>query len=354
MSTPLHPTRPGTQHELTTLLASTIGADVEAAMNSVDWAHTTQAPVAPPANPEEQVTPAVTTPTEGLASPAQPASTTEINWDEFKDPQTGLYAGKYRDPSALVKGMHSLLHMTKEAQARADQLAQENEQLRRPPVVEQTPEPVIRSEKLETILAKAKESGSLDTDDLHQLIEGIAENAELVARGAVQKQTQEVTKEQLEWANVDQYMTEKHKDSLNFVDEMTVFKSQDPVVRSIYDRFLATNDEASKRDATVYLWNEFSRANPHVLGAPVDAAAQVQEQKLQANAQVRKEEVEQARKDAGLLGTQAAGVHEASQQAGVSQADIDVAARLMKQTGMGQLWRSMTIAKDLNHPLFDE
>ena len=78
---------------------------------------------------------------------------------------------------------------------------------------------------------------------------------------------------------------------------------------------------------------------------------------MQAGDQVRKEAVEAARKDAGISGTSASGVHERT-DAVPSQDEINAAADAMRAYGTqpgnpaAARWRELTIGKSLPPEIF--
>jgi hypothetical protein len=250
--------------------------------------------------------------------------------------------------------------MANTALGKADHLEREVIELRQrltQPVapVEPPKAKTIRSSKLETIIAKVNAGESITAEEIPLLIEGTVEQAEIVAKETVEAQRRQDRNEVDSWNRVDTYMTQNHPESMKFVTEMNLFKATNPEVGAIYNRLLSGGSEDDKIAATAFVWREYERANPHVRQVPVDPAKQAEEQQLLAQAVVRKEEVDKARRDAGLLGTQAGGVHETSAvQTGPSREEIDAAGRMMRNTGDGTLWRQLTIGKDLNHPLFND
>lgn len=365
MTQPLNPHRPGTEAELVQHLATTIGQDVVSAMGTTNWEHSQFAPTAPPVNPEGE-TPAAP-PTEGRSdnpqtTPPPAAPNAGPDWEQYRD-QNGLILGKYKDPDAAARGMHSLLQMAKSALHERDVLKSQVDQLSQRPVAPQVaatptppaPEVPARSSKLEMVLKKAKEGEALDTDDLASLVEGLEETQEQRVRQEIHRLRESEMREQQAWEQVDSYMATHHPDSLRFADDMKLHLTADPEVRRVYSRLLSPGDDTAKLDATLYLWQQYSLKHPEVSGSPTDPAALAEERTLQANAQVRREEVEAERKHAGLLGTAASGAHEASAaSAGPSREDIELAGQMMKQTGDGRLWRALTIGNSLDHPIFNQ
>jgi hypothetical protein len=352
----LNPNRPNTEEALTAHLAATIGADVENAMTAADWKYTENTPQAP-VNPESV---APTTSPEGQKASdnpnAQPtASNDAINWEAYRD-SNGLILGKYKNSEAAVQGMHSLLQMTKSVLNERDALQAEIGQLRQQrstPVAEQVSSiPHVDSNlqlpELDAVRKKLEAGEGLDADDALKLVDGMAKYSEIAAQKVLERDRNMRQQETDSWKNVDTYMSQHYPQSLKHADEMEVFVRTNQEVGRVFNRLLAGNDDGAKLDATIYLWKEYSSANPVT---PIDPAQQ--EAQLAAQAQVRKEEVDRARIDAGLFGNSAGGIHESSQNTGVTQADIDAAARQMKQTADGRQWRELTIGRTLTGPFFE-
>lgn len=349
-------------------LADTIGADVERAMDGVGWAHTAMPPPVPP-RPDTTATPG--TPANPVA-PATPQSqltppTTgqPLDWEQFRD-TNGLILGKYKEPVQAVQGMHSLLHMAKDALAQRDTAVLEADRFRQrltspSPVTVPAPTPApsrARSEKLDTVLSRIKDNNNvLDAEDLQEIVDATLEHSTQIAQAAVEYDRNQRSLDAQKWSEVDTYMTQNHPDSMRHVTEMQVFSATKPEVGRVYNRILAAGDEVARLDATLYLWNQYVAANTHLAQVPVDPAKAATEHALGVQAQVRKDEVDAARRDAGLLGNVAGGVHESAPTAIADSEAINRAAQMMKQLGEsgqgGALWRSLTIAKDLNHPIFD-
>lgn len=363
MPQPLHQAERGDETKLLEHLANTMGVEAEKAMMGVNWEHTTDTPTVPTEdNPQATETQTSTTPrgTDTTANPETAATGVEsgaIDFEKYRDPN-GLILGKYKTPEATIAGMHSLLHMAKSALERADKQALELDQLRRQKGNEQPAPEKHKSEKLNLFMEKVKAGQGIEAEDVANLIEGIDEQIEMNTRYVSEKRDHEVSKEQAEWEQVDAYMTAHHPRSMNFVDEMRLFSNTNSEVGRVFNRLLQPGDATAKQDATLYLWQEYSRANPQVLVDPVNPNTAAEETRIQAAAQVRKEEVDKARKDAGLVSGGTGGVHESTTTStGPSREDIEAAANMMRQMGApgegGRLWREMTIAKDLNHPLFN-
>jgi len=373
MPQPLNPIRPGTQAELTRQLADTIGEEVVQAMEGASWEHTQSPPVAPvapaqPANPA--AVPSTTEQTPQAASEANPtpAPTSDVlpnapatDFEQYKDPTTGKYLGKYNSPDEMLKGMHSLIHWGREAHARADGLNREVADLRQKlssPVV--MPVPVQQGQpsvfqtvdvptvKLDAVLSRVKESGEFTPEDLGTLKEGILEAADQIATRKVNASKSADKREQQVWQDVDAHMSKNYPDSLKFADEMQLFVDSNPEVARVFNRLSSGDTAQDKIDGVAYVWKEFQRT----IGA-VNPATVTEERKLLAAGQVRQEEVEAARVQAGLAPSAAGGVHEASPSTGASQEQVQEAVRYMNVSGDGRLWRELTIGKDLKGPFFD-
>lgn len=360
-------------------LADTIGADVERALDGVNWQHTTMPPVAPQVTPPAEGGAAAVPQAGQAANPQTPATPQSapapatpglpgVDWEQFRDPTTKLILGKYQTGVDAARGMHSLLHMAKDALGQRDRAVLEADQLRQrlisPQPVAAAPSPVPapvvapkRPEKLDAVFTRIKENNStLDAEDLQQIVDSTLEFASQAARQAVEEDRKVRSLDQQKWSEVDAYMRTNHPNSMAQVDEMQVFAATKPEVGRIYNRILNSGDDNARLDATLYLWSQYSLSAAPA-AAPVDPAKAAQEQALNVQAQVRKEEVDAARVQAGLTGTAASGAHEAPAPAMADAEAIDRAAAMMKQLGEqgqgGALWRSLTIAKGLDHPIFN-
>ncbi len=385
--------RPRTEHELNRQLADTIGAAVEQLMGQQGWVEANNSLIDPRnlgqpgsggADQSTQVVPqpngqpvaATTTP----ATPASPA-TLPLDFEQYKDPKTGLYAGKYPSVEQFAKGLGHAMDMTYRVQSQNDQLTQQLaalnaqlEQVRRQPVITQVTAPQITSEDAPTrgdaprvgarvaeVLATLSD-GNLDAEGLTRLATAISEQAREDALKSVREETrqrEEAAKTNADrWDRVDAYMSEKHPASMQFTQELGLFIKTDPEVSGVVTALIEKN---LHEQAMVYAWNGFvnkhgldlSKATPFV-PAPSTPENVRKEIVLDAADQVRREAIEEARRHAGVIpamGAGAHGVHE-TPPAGPSAGEMDEATALMRQ-GHGERWRSLVFKDILNHPLFN-
>jgi len=369
--------------ELTRLIADTIvEEEVMKPMEAISWQHGTPpkpVPFAgdnpPPAEtvttPQETPKPEAKTDNPPEAKPAeQPVATTlpsEIDWESLRDSETGLIAKKYKTPQDAVKGMAHVVAMAKDAFTRTadyESLQRENAELKAKtsfpslpaPVPELSPAPTIDTSALDAIVDEIiKEGGTIDEEVGPKLKEAVKENARNVARATVKEildaRDAATTKENNEWLKADAYMRKTYPDSMNFVDEISVFVQSDPVASAGVSALVG---KGQRVEASVLAWKLFSTA--HALEQR--KADENTEIKGEAAAQVRKEAVDAARKDAGVMTTMASGVHE-TPNLNISEEEVVAAMNEMRRTGDapgspgGARWRALTIARDLNDPVFD-
>ena len=327
------------------IIAESIGGDVEKAMESVGWKYTDN----PPEVPKEDNPPANTEPAKAdNQTPADP-------FDQYKDTD-GKYLGKYNSKDEMFRGMHSLIKTAKDALTQRDQYAKQiqelntnltRESLPRTEVTTTTPESEKRSVKLEAVLKKFKDNeGVMEPEDLAMLIEGVDEHSRMVATSLLQEDRERQQKEQASWTEVDDYLRQHHPDALKFVDEIALYVRSNPEVSRIVDGMFKQGERLA---GSIYAWEKFNQTR-----AALDPAAIEKEKALAAAAQVRKEEVDKARKDAGLIPSSVSGVHETPSGTGLpSTEEITAAGREMISSGKGERWRALTIARDLKGPWFD-
>lgn len=385
--------RPANEVDLNRQLADTIGASVEQLLGITGFSEANNMlidqmargggqPAAPAAGGEERPE---ATPAGGGGQPAAPASeaakvaTDTDPFASYKD-ANGKYAGKYDTVEQFVKGIGHAMNMTKETLAANDALNQrlaeqtrQLEELRRQPA---GPQPVVRTETPETAdshpvvkgnpkLAEALASlaeGNLDAEGLLKLTDVISEHAASAAREAAREEERERVRvaqaTQARWDKVDAFMSEKYPASMNFTNELGLFTKTNPQIGAVVSALI---EKDLHEQAMEYAWGQFTTAHG-LSGAPapkpfVPAPATpenvAKEITGDAADQVRREAVEAARKDAGILGAGAGnhGVHE-NQNAGPTQAEFDEAAALMRN-GNGAKWRSLVFKDILNHPLFN-
>jgi len=323
-----------------------------------DGSTTTEPPkteTAPVDNP-----PAVTTPPNAKVETVPVTSEPDIDWESYRG-KNGLILEKYKNKEEAIKGVRHAVQMAKEALTQKEMIEVENLRLRNELISRQTlsvqapqlglPETKPASSlPLDEVLSKiVADGGTLDEQDIPALRDSITEYAKSTAQNAVSEalkiRDDRLAKEQKTWQDVDAYMREKHPAALDFVDEIDVFIRTNPLINKAVNALINSNDH---REAAELAWTEFDRARNAVIQANQTATNQVKEIQLDAADKVRQDAVDQARQDAGVFATVAGGVHE-TVKVGPTQEDIDAAAARMRNTGLGDEWRRLTIGRDLDN-----
>jgi hypothetical protein len=319
----------------------------------------------------------------GSEAPAKadaPRSLAEIDIESFKDPVTGKYGGKYDSPAEFIRGIGHAVQMAKQSYSQRDAAVEEAARLRNelqiarqtspagsPAAVSSLPESVASSRALadkakatyDAVLAKVvEEGGLLDGDSSTSLSAAQRELSRAEARLAVEESMLQrdgaVSAEQKKWNAVNEFMEKTHPESLQFADEIGLYVQSEPLVQEAITALVAQGKE---QKAAELAWQQFDSARKSGALAASHAAAETTEVQLLAADQVRKEAVEQARKDAGISGTSATGVHERT-DVGPSQDEINAAADAMRAYGTqpgnpaAARWRALTIGKTLPPELF--
>jgi hypothetical protein len=362
-----------------------VDPEVMGPMETLDWQHGAPPPpipLVPAYNPQgieqsqqevrkpETVTadnPQVTPPADSTATP--PAR--EIDWESLRQPN-GLILGKYKSEAEATKGVAHAVEMAKtalaqkaELEAKLAQMSQPTPQYQLPPQqtsheVIKSPRMVVDNTKLDTVLSKiVEEGGTLDQQNITDLREALLETSQQISAKTVEdvllERDSRNRQENDEWTKVDNYMRSNYPDALNFTDEISVFVQTSPFVNTTVNALISSGHKA---EAAEFAWKEYSRARDVEVTAARAADNQVKEITLSAADQVRREAVEQARKDAGVMTTIASGIHE-TPPSGASPSEIENAAAEMGMLGSapgspgGARWRALTIGKDLRGPLFD-
>jgi hypothetical protein len=347
-----------------------VDPDVIKPMEQIDWGHN-----APPTrtNPASEGTPLVTETPKPDASATTAATaeksvtTTAIDWESLRDPKSGLIINKYKTESEAIKGVSHAVEMAKSALNRAAILEQENAKLRETavqrPIATYTPDPVPAAttapdygNDLDTVLNDiVKEGGTIDELNVTALKAAFLKTAEKVAETRInQALTQKdsaARAEQDEWDKVDSYMRTNHPDSINFTEEINLFVNTDPLTGDVVRTLISAG---KKQQAAEIAWVSYAKAVARETAIQTQTTQQTQETVLNARNDVRKEIVDAARADAGVVATSMGGVHE-SPNVGNSRDEINAAAAGMQagDANAAAIWRAMTFGKDLTGPLFD-
>ena len=318
--------------QLRDYLASTIGEEVFNTMAGDDVGRNVGNPYKPvppqvaptqegqqadPANPPAPVAPA--------QAPAAPL--------EGRPGSERLILGKFKTDDAAEKSYHGLIHANKALLGEKDSLLATISDLQsrvngQPAPVQSAPvqaDPVRRSSRRTEILAKLEET-PFDTGLISEL-------ADVAAQEAVER----AEAPQRAYVEADNYMRSRYPEALQFGDEV--------------GQFVATNADTKRAVQELWAKGAYGEASELAYLRWQIQKAGAAETSVRANAQVLQEEVEKARVDAGLVTSQANGVHEtpASQMA-VSKEEEEAA---IKQYHAGYKTPLMRIiGKDLPDDLF--
>lgn len=368
------------EQELTALLAKTlVEKEVMEPMGKIGWGHgsppppdhsgqpaptegapgNAAAPAAPVQSGRPAAAPGAAPAAAGVAKADSPTYAELVaTYESMRDPETGLIAKKYRTVDDAIKGSGHLAIMAKqsfterdEARTELARLREENLKLRTSPAPTPGAAPVSRANvaplsraaldnaqgKLEEVLSSIAENGGiLDAEAAKSLSKAQREVADAAADLRVQevlgqRDTAQVT-ERNEWKEVDDFMSQHHPESAKFSDEVALMLQSDPVLQAGVNALLAQGD---KIQATVLAWKSYERMNTGALSAASHAKAVETEADLAAREQVRKEQVQKARVDAGVItgSTGGAGVHENSNATAASREEIEAARRQMRIEG---------------------
>ncbi len=394
------------EQELTQLLAKTlVQKEVMEPMDKIGWSHGTPPPpdyttTQGAGQPGAEGAPGQPKPAAPAPSGGQPASkpteqkptneppkadTPDINaliagYEALRDPETGLIARKYKTVDEAIKGGVHLTHMTKQAfKERDDLLARVRELESRqgqapaaaPAAAAPQPKPtqvVSRATldeaqaRLDKVLSDITENGGvLDAESSKALSAAQRGVADAAAEVRVQEmfasRSQEENADKADWAKVDAYMKEHHPAAERFSEEVAVYMQSDPLLASAVNALLA---QGNKVGATELAWVSFERAHGEQVAAADRAKAEDKEADLAAREQVRKEQVEKARKDAGVITGSAggAGGHEKTNAGGASREEIQAAVEAMRREGdapgspAAMRFRAMVIGPSLDPSIF--
>lgn len=380
--------------EVTRMLADTVvEKEVIEPMNKIGWSEAATPPPpdysgqppgpegapAPAPAPVATTTPAGTTlaPVSPLAPQAGEQKTTPtsvLDLEQFKDPTTGKYFGKYDSQEQALKGVGHVVQMAKSAFTRNGELEAELTKLRAvgsapsvqpvatPAAVQSTtqeipPASVVlpKSPKLAKVLSDLVENGGvLDAENMQALMDGISDQSRVVAEHTaervVETRDSAASKDKAEWDKVDEHMRANYPNALNFADEMGLMVQSNPLLAAGVAAKIAQGDRVG---AAVEVWKLFSSSQGLQNAVEARKAAETEEIRLAAADAVRREATEQARRDAGVHGSSATGIHETPGGIGPSPEQVAQAGAEMMSSGLGQRWREMTIGRLLTDPLFN-
>lgn len=277
------------------------------------------------------------------------AQHSSLDFEQFKDPSTGLYAGKYTSPEELVKGMRNVVDMAKQAFAERDELKYKLASM--PTTVAQREQPTLPPsayngpEILDRVLNQiVEEGGILDGDNSKMLRDALISVADERVRDVVSAKSRQ---EQV-WDSVSSKMENRYPGSSNRADELQLYIEANPALLQAVGNLISSGKEF---EATEMAWRLMTNANLGTSSALTPA--QVQEETMQAQNAVRQEAVDAARKDAGVFTTTGSGVHEMPPQYASHDEVMDAAAYGHKTADWSQ-WRRAALGKyvDFDSPLF--
>lgn len=346
-----------------------VETEVMQPMEAIGWGHGQPPPAAAPIaavipNPSAETPKPVGTPTTTVATPAEiTAQPTAIDWESLRG-KNGLILDKYKSEPEAVKGVSHAVEMAKSALSRAAEVEKENARLREaaskaptyipPAVMPVTTTVPVTSANLKKVLAKiVEDGGTIDEAVVGDLEAAWQEEAALIANETVRKVLLEkdtkISEDNKIWNDVDSYMRLHHPESLNFTEEIGLFTQTDDLTNDIVVSLIS---QGKQRQAAEAAWKNFRQARDMAELSTTHAAAVKTEITLEAGEQVRKEAVQQARVDAGVATTIAAGTHEAPNTGGATREEIAAAAAEMR-AGNGERWRALVIGSSLNDPVFN-
>jgi hypothetical protein len=316
------------------LIKELVGPQVMEPMEALKWGH--GAPPAPtvgttPPAEGAQVDAQGTTPASGQpAVGSSPATTTTANtpdllaqMESLRD-AGGKILGKYLTPQDAIKGVGHAVTMAKDAFGKRDAAEQEVTRLRnelntlrtQPPAtpagapvsaspqLSRTEVDAARNKLSSLLLSIAKDDGILDESRAQLLADAQIELSEVQARFALAESTHNQRVENARWSEADAYMEQHHPESLNFVDEISLHVQSDPLLQDIVAALAAQGKEGKASEAA---WKSYQQhVNLQTTTALVTDAT-TKEATLAAGEQVRKELVDNARKDAGIISGSAGG-----------------------------------------------
>lgn len=288
-----------------------------------------------------------------LAPPLQGQQTqpNSLDFEQFRD-SNGLYAGKYKTPEELVKGMRNVVDMAKQAFAERDEL---RSRIAQPTTVPAPSAPVATSvaethindgvTNLDSVLNQiVEEGGLLDAQNAAMLRDAVIKLTEDRAKNVVSAKDAEEQK----WNHISEMMEIKYPGSSHRADELHLYVQSEPTVSAAVAALLQQGKEF---EATEFAWRLMTSSSPSP--SPAVTPAQVNQEMTTARDLVRQEAVDAARKDAGVITSAGGGVHEAP-PTGPSRDDIMQAAAYGRTTADWSQWRRTALANhlDFDSPLF--
>jgi hypothetical protein len=322
-------------------LAASIGEDVFNQMEAQDPLHNGGNPLPQaPDHPEPAAAPAApapaapapsANPTQAAApAPAAPADSAPQPVGQPATDEKGLLLGKYaRTPEGerfATDSYHQLLRANKELLARAERA--EGKPIPMTPSGVRT-EPVPAAVTNDAYKAFA-EKYNVDPEDIAGLV-----------RAEAQRTVDAVMKPRDAYVEADQFMASKYPESVTLRDELVQYVQSNPDVAAVVQKAW---DYGDYKGALEIGWNRYEIARRAELAQ--------QERGMVANQQVRTEEVQAARKDAGLITSQVSGVHAPEGKQYAPDAARQAELERLWRAGHREPWLRENIGSTLPDELF--
>lgn len=322
-----NPVRPGNQFEVMQLLSGTIGDAVLEEMDARDGFHRAgnpgqrteaAAPVVQQPQQVQQTQQQPVTPATQQANPAQTPVDTQ-NTAQPVAPTGRKILGKYNSEEEAERGYHSLIHLNQQVMARNDELARMvadlNAKVATGPLTPNAQQasaanPQETPPAFDNVLNTLQANYNIDQADMKPLIDGLLAAAESRARVAARQELEAKEAPTRVIQQADDYLLGKYPDAAQFGTEIAQFVHGDPELQAFVEQGRQNGDLRLPMEIA---WLKF---NQTVLNAKERAG--------QVLAAVSQQEIDRTRIDAGLVSSQAGGVHTNEAASNVlTKADMD-------------------------------
>ncbi len=256
------------------------------ALGEMDRAYPIQRPTSlndPPARPQPAPAPQQTAQAAAPASQAQPATQPTQGGQPAPERK---FAGKYLSVEELEKGAIHQQTLITNLQRELTQLRSVPSAAQLPPSVAPRANPVnLGAQRMEKLKA-FEERHQIPAQELEEIVSAIAEDV------VTQREAPKTARDQ-----ALAYMQTTHPRFFDFQNEVTAHVRANPALEAVVMREMSRGNYEGAMETA---WSNFA------LSAGVDV-----HNRMNANNAALNQEVEQARQDAGLVSTQAQGVHQA-------------------------------------------
>lgn len=290
----------------------------------------------------------------------------------------GLIMGKYETLEQALKGSGHLANMAKDAYRQRDELQKLLDAERAIPRTPAAAAPAAVPQptrieapsrealdkaqaNLDAVLSKIAENGGvLDADSVKDLSKANRELAEATVdfktREADAAQKQRTATENAEWAQVDDYMSKTHPEAARFTEEVALYVQSKPLLAQA---IVSLRQQGKRLEATELAWTSFKEVHGAQVSAEKQAKDTETEASLAAREQVRKEKLDEARRDAGVVkgSPGGAGIHTGAGGAS-SLEEIEAARQAMRREGdapgsaAARRFRELVIGPSLDPSIF--